>query len=105
MHPPTSTIAKLWRTPMRRGVVCVLFGALVLAPALSGCQTNAQDENFNFNNPLDPNQDTGDGEGDGTGQLRIVEVNSDPDVVIITNEGTEDTDMSNWTLENDDLPT
>src|SRR5690242_16942178 len=102
MHTSTSTIAKLWRAPMRRGLVCGLFAALVLASALSGCQTNAQDENFKFNNPLDPNQDTGDGSGDNTGQVVISSVDALNDIVQLVNTGTENTDMSGWTLENED---
>ncbi len=97
-------------TPVRTGsprrtrtVLAVILLALALA-ALTGCRTDAQDQNFDFNNTNDPNQDTGNGTGTGTGagQVAIASVNTDPDVVVLVNQGTEITTMDKWTLENDD---
>lgn len=82
-----------------RAVPALLIG-MGLALSITGCRFDAQEQDYSYNNPLDPNQDT-DEEGEGTGQLIIAMVNTDPDVVVIVNEGVEDTDMTNWTLEND----
>lgn len=105
MYPALIRSAATCRAMLHHGravAVLLLFGPLVLAP-LAGCRTDAQDKTYHFDNPNDPHPDTGTGTGTGTGQLVIAMVNTDPDVVAIVNQGTEPTDLSTWTLTNDDL--
>jgi len=88
--------------PARRisRVAGLALAALALTLAIAGCRTDAQDRNYHFNNPLDPNIDTGTGTGTGTGQLVIVYVDSLSDIVVIGNTGVEDTAMDSWVLQN-----
>jgi hypothetical protein len=99
LHPLPAESRRILSSRRHAGAAVLLL-ALFLA-ALAGCRTDAQDQKFNFNNPLDPHIDTGGGNGANTGQIVIAQVNSDPDVVTIVNTGAEPTVMDNWTLENE----
>lgn len=82
-----------------RAVPALLIG-MAVALSLTGCRFDAQEQDYSYNNPLDPNPDT-DEEGDNTGQLVIVLVHTIDDIVVIVNTGIEDTDMDQWKLENE----
>jgi hypothetical protein len=105
--PAAVFLKRMFLRASRAGGFAVAVFALAIfatAVATSGCRSEAQDRNFDFNNPNDPNQDTGVGAGAGTGQIVIASVDSDPGVVLLVNQGIENTDMSSWTLENDNAP-
>jgi hypothetical protein len=100
---PAITALLHLRRALAPRTLLILLAAAIAALFTPGCRMEAQDQNYHFNNPLDPDPDE-EGNGEGTGQLIIAMVNTDPDVVVIVNEGPEDTEISNWTLENDNTP-
>ena len=100
-------------TAINRTNLCYRQGWLVLlvllasALMLSGCLQEAEDKCFTFDNTNDPEASgecTG-GEptetGDSGGTVAIVSVTTLNEVVVISNTGVLDQDMTDWTLENE----
>lgn len=84
------------------GCARLLLGFALVA-ALSGCQENAQNKDYNFDNPNDTTPSTGNAE---TGNVKIVLVKpSSPEVVVIVNlSAVFDAPMAGWTLSNNSTP-
>ena len=87
----------------RQALLALLASALVL----SGCLQDAEDQCFAFNNTNDaaPSDLCISGEstgtGDSSGSVTIVSVTTLNEVVVISNTGLLDEDMTGWTLSNE----
>ena len=89
---------------IRGAMRLVLVLAVLAMPVLAGgCIEDAEDSEFVFNNPNDPEPGSTDDDDDSTGtEVAIIHVNIQGEVVVISNQGTLSVDLTGWTLKDDE---